>query len=334
MLGRDDAGIGLGFASQQVSGLSHVALRHHARKVPALRAKIVACLIRLIVFGAYGRRAHHPGHLAVGANDLAVDRVRRKVSEAAAFGQTTHADAAEAAPLRERAAECQPLNQRTLAVLPRSEPQAHGAFRRAIVVIGKQALAVECADLILERALINGTQSHQAGTAAGRKIVDERALNEILVGVLTKLFLTERLLELPEAKLQLINPMNVEVEVTQERAGCIGEIAFDLELIVTRQLAFERNTGAANQESVWRMIARPVAAIVEMREAGYSSHEITVGASQESMIVIPPREYGGFFTRLRIFLRRRSGRPAMVSLNRFGRGQRRRRSAISRRRWR
>src|SRR6185369_12989694 len=80
--------------------------------------------------------------------------------------------------------------------------------------------------------------------------------------------------------------------------------------------------------------ARPVAAIVEMREAGYSSHEITVGASQESMIVIPPREYGGVFTRLRIFLRRRSGRPAMVSLNRFGRGQRRRRSAISRRRWR
>ena len=151
---------------------------------------------------------------------------------------------------------------------------------------------------------------------------------------MTKLFLTERLFELPEAKLQLINPMNVQIEVTQERAGCICEIAFDLELIVTRELAFERNTGAAHQKSVRRMIARRIAAIVEMRKAGQSSHEITVGASQESMIVIPPCEYSGFFTRLRIFLRRRSGWPASVSLNCFGCGQSRRRSAISRRRWR
>src|SRR5215212_7141797 len=107
MLWRNSSVIGLALSRQHVRSLSHEALRHNARQVPAAQPQIVAILIRLIVFGAYRRRPKQPRQFAIGANDLAIDRVGQEVREAAAFRKPAHARAAQSSALSERAAKDQ-----------------------------------------------------------------------------------------------------------------------------------------------------------------------------------------------------------------------------------
>src|ERR1044071_3742109 len=109
MLRRYGSRVGLCLARYQVSGLRHVAFSNYARKVCAARPKIGAVLIRLIVFGAYRKRAEQPRELAVRAKVFSVDGVGRKVSKATAFSQSAKTRAAEAFALSVCAAESQPF---------------------------------------------------------------------------------------------------------------------------------------------------------------------------------------------------------------------------------
>ena len=238
MLWRYRPGVRLRLAGQQVSHLRHIALRHHARQVRAARPEVVARLVRLVVLGAHRRRAEHPGHLAVRTGDLAIDGVGRKVGKATALGQAAHARAAEAAPLRVGAAEGQPFAPERIAVFPRRQAQAHHRLWRVVIVGRQQAFAIERAELIFEDAFRDAPRSHQAGAAAWREIVDQRALDEILIHVRAQFFLAERLFELPEAQLQLVDAMHVDIKIAQQRARRVGEIAFDFEVEITGQPPF------------------------------------------------------------------------------------------------
>src|SRR5205085_11419245 len=131
-----------------------------------------------------------------------------------------------------------------------------------------------------------------------------RALDGILIDVRAQFFLAVRLFELAEAQLKLINAMDVDIKIAQQSAGGIGEIAFDFEIKVTCQPSFSRQTGAAYQKRICWMIARPVAAIIELGVAADLRLKAAISTAQERMVLIPARNHYGLVWRLCWSLRR------------------------------
>src|SRR6185295_12427761 len=170
-------------------------------------------LIRLIVLRANRSRAEHPGHLSVRACVLAIDCVRSKEGEAAAFSKSANARAADAPALSDRASENEAFCEERLAVLPRIEAQTQRGFGSAVVVRREKSFAVPRAELIFEYTLVDAARCADARASAGNEIVDQRPLNKVLQIIRAHLLLTDRHAKLPEAKLKFIDAMNVYVHV-------------------------------------------------------------------------------------------------------------------------
>src|ERR1700759_4179751 len=84
--------------------------------------------------------------------------------------------------------------------------------------------------------------------------------------------------------------MNIDVEIAQQCAGGVGKIAFDFEIEILCDLTFSRQSRAAHQEGVGRVVARLVTAKIELAIAGDLRLEFAIATADEG--VIRPPAYG------------------------------------------
>src|SRR5205807_6932704 len=73
----------------------------------------------------------------------------------------------------------------------------------------------------------------------------------------------------------------------QQSARGVGEVPFDFELEVAFELAFQRKPSSPDEKSIRRVVARLIAAIIELAVAGKKSFKRAIAASEKRMIVVP-----------------------------------------------
>src|SRR5262249_6642459 len=285
--------------------LSSVPLGYYTRKISPAGAQIVSTLICLIVLHSYRRRSKHPGELAVGAVVLAIHRVWYEKREAAALSLHPDAQPFQVAPLSDRSSNAEALSPERLTASPWAEPDAQGRLGSTVGVGRKKSLAVERTKLIFERAFVDGALYCNAGAAARNQIVDERALDEILIRIRSNLFLTVRHTKLPETELNFINSVNVQVKIPQQRARGVRKITFNPELVVFVNAAFEREPCAAYKKRVRRVLTGLVAASVQLPVPADLCFKIPVGTSKKPPLPAPARQYWRFVLGPGLFYRRR-----------------------------
>src|SRR4030095_3933269 len=110
--------------------------------------------------------------------------------------------------------------------------------------------------------------------------------DEVLVVITAHFFLAEGDSELAKAQLKLVDAMDIYVKVAQ-RCKRIGEIAFDSEVEVTIQLAFEGDSRPTKKETIGRMVPRLITAEIQLTITADLSFEGSVRASNKGMIPAP-----------------------------------------------